>query len=38
MLSFDKIVESTNNKLENCFIKNFNKAIKKIYNNEYKKN
>ena len=30
----DGHVESTSNKLENCFLKNFNKATKKMYKSE----
>ena len=30
----DNNVESTSNKLENCFLKNFNKATKKMYKSE----
>ena len=30
----DKNIEYTSNKLENCFLKNFNKSIKKLYKSE----
>ena len=30
----DRNIESTSNKLENCFLKNFNKATKKLYKSE----
>lgn len=30
----DKNIEHTSNKLENCFLKNFNKSIKKLYKSE----
>ena len=32
----DSNVESTSNKLENCFLKNFNNSIKKMYKSEKK--